>query len=87
MNQNLKIRGTIMIKLSDESKQVLLSSIQEFFLKERDEEISSFQASLFLDFILNNAGVYIYNQAISDAQQLMSQKVEELFSLEKRITN
>ncbi|MDU2065334.1 MAG: DUF2164 domain-containing protein [Sporomusaceae bacterium] len=76
-----------MIKLSDESKQVLLSSIQEFFLKERDEEISSFQASLFLDFILNNAGVYIYNQAISDAQQLMSQKVEELFSLEKRITN
>lgn len=73
------------IKLSKDTKEVLLSSIQKFFLEEYDEEISDFKASAFLNFILNEAGVYIYNQAIFDAYQLMSQKNEELFSLEKRI--
>jgi uncharacterized protein (DUF2164 family) len=73
------------IKLSKDNKEMLLASIQKFFLTERDEEISEFQATIFLDFILNESGVYIYNQAISDAQELMNQKVEELFSLEKQI--
>lgn len=74
------------IQLSKDNQEVLLASIQKFFLTERDEEMSDFQASLFLDFILQEAGVYIYNQAIADAHQLMNQKTEELFSLEKRIT-
>lgn len=74
------------IKLNQNTKKILLSSIQKFFLTERDEEISEFQASIFLDFILNEAGIYIYNQAISDAHELMNQKIEELFSLEKRST-
>lgn len=73
------------IQLSEESKAALIESIQKFFLVHRDEEMSSFQASFFLNFILNEAGVYIYNQAIADAHQLISQKTDELFSLEKRI--
>jgi uncharacterized protein (DUF2164 family) len=73
------------IQLSKENQEVLLASIQKFFFTERDEELSEFQAALFLDFILQEAGVYIYNQAIADAHQLMNQKTEELFSLEKRI--
>ena len=74
------------IELSKETKEAVIDSIQKFFLVHRDEEMSSFQASLFLDFILQEAGVYIYNQAIADAHQLMSQKTEEIFSLEKRIS-
>jgi len=73
------------IELSKETKEAVIDSIQNFFLVNRDEEMSNFQAALFLDFILQEAGVYIYNQAIADAHQLMSQKTEELFSLEKRI--
>lgn len=72
------------IILSAEKKQELLRSIKEFFLKERDEEISDFKASIFLSFIINKAGAVIYNQAIADAQRFMSEKSEELFSLEKR---
>ena len=74
------------IELSKETQEAVIDSIQKFFLVNRDEEMSSFQASLFLDFILQEAGVYIYNQAIADAHQLMSQKTEEIFSLEKRIS-
>ena len=63
-----------------------MKSIQAFFLEELDEEISDFKASRVLDFITKEAGICIYNQALSDAHQLMTQKTEELFSLEKRIT-
>lgn len=72
------------IKLDKEKKEDLIKSIQAFFLQENNEEISDFKASIFLDFILNEAGVYIYNQAISDAYHLMSEKTEDLYSLEKR---
>ena len=75
------------IKLSQEKSEDLIRSIKDFFMKERDEEISDFKASVFLDFIINEAGVFIYNQAITDAHHLMSEKTEELFSLEKRLTN
>lgn len=75
------------IKLSQDAKTDIIRSIQNFFLSERDEKISEFQASIFLDFILNGVGVYIYNQAISDAHELMTPKLEEIFSLEKRISN
>jgi uncharacterized protein (DUF2164 family) len=74
------------IQLSKETNEALIDSIQKFFLVNRDEEMSRFQASLFLDFILAEAGVYIYNQGIADAHQLMNEKTEEIFSLEKRIT-
>lgn len=74
------------IKLNKENKEELIRSIKNFFFKERGEEISDFKASVFLEFIVNEAGVFIYNQAIADAHYLMSEKTEDLFSLEKRLT-
>jgi uncharacterized protein (DUF2164 family) len=74
------------IKLSKENREELIRSIKKIFFKETEEEISDFKASVFLDFILNEAGVFIYNQAIADAHHLMSEKTDDLFSLEKRLT-
>lgn len=73
------------IRLSKENKEDLIKSIKAFFLQERDEDISDFKASIFLEFILSEAGVFIYNQAIADAQHFMFEKTDELFSLEKRL--
>jgi uncharacterized protein (DUF2164 family) len=72
------------IEINKEVKQELLNSIKFFFLRERNEEISDFQASFLLDFILDNIAPYIYNQAITDAHTLMSGKIEDLYGLEKR---
>ena len=74
-----------MINLNRENQLVLLEEIKNFFNKERDEELSDFQSQIYLDFILKTAGVYIYNQAIADAHVLMSDKIEELFALEKTV--
>ncbi|MDR3588906.1 MAG: DUF2164 domain-containing protein [Negativicutes bacterium] len=65
-------------------KQELLNNIKHFFLTERNEDISDFQASFLLDFILDHIAPYIYNQAITDAHTMMSGKIEDLYGLEKR---
>ena len=73
------------IELTPETKKLLLSNLQNYYSAEREEELSEFQAGLLLEFILSDIGVYIYNQAIADAQKLMQQKTDELFTLEKRV--
>lgn len=73
------------IALTPETQKLLLANLQNYYSAEREEELSEFQAGLLLEFILSDIGVYIYNQAIADAQKLMQQKTEELFTLEKRI--
>lgn len=77
---------TEQIELDKVVQQELLCGIRKFFLEERDEEISDFQAANLLDVLLREAGPYIYNQAIADAQALMSLKSEDLFELQKKIS-
>ena len=72
------------IELSKETKQDLINSIKEYFARERDEELSDFQAAAVLDFILETVGPHIYNQAVADAHALMSDRLEDIFGLEKR---
>ncbi len=72
------------IELSKETKQDLLNSIKEYFARERAEELSDFQAAAVLDFILETVGPHIYNQAVADAHALMSDRLEDLYGLEKR---
>jgi uncharacterized protein (DUF2164 family) len=57
--------------------------LQDWFLKEREEEIGGLQAQVLLDFLLLKLGPVIYNQAISDMQAFMQEKVEESFGLLK----
>lgn len=72
------------LEFSKEVSQDLLRSIQEFFLTEREEEISEFQAAKFLEFITVQIAPHIYNQAIKDAHALLSNSIEDLYGLEKR---
>lgn len=72
------------IELGKEVKADLIEGIKSFFSKEKGEEISDFQAEIFLDFLLTNMGPPIYNQAIADAYTLMSERIEDLYGLEKR---
>ena len=73
------------IELTPETKKLLLANLQNYYSAQREEELSEFQAGSLLEFILSDIGIYIYNQAIADAQKLMQQKTEELFTLEKRV--
>lgn len=69
------------IELSAENKKTALIEIKQFFEQERDETLGDLASGIILDFILEKIGPSIYNQAISDTQRYMNEKVEDLFML------
>ena len=70
-------------KLTKETKQQIIFDIQKYFSDERNEEIGNLSAELLLQFIIEKVGPAIYNQGIHDAHSFVSEKIEELYGLEK----
>ncbi|MDO9420119.1 MAG: DUF2164 domain-containing protein [Herminiimonas sp.] len=66
------------IKLTPETEERLISSIQRYFDVNMDDGIGDLKAKLLLDFCVKELGPSIYNQAILDAQSAMQDKVAEL---------
>lgn len=73
------------IELNKSDQQEAIRHIKEFFNEVRDESISDFQATSLLERFLHCIGPSIYNQAIADAHNLLTQKLDDLYGLEKRI--
>lgn len=73
------------LKIPKEQKQQIIDRVQQYFRDERDEEISELAADLLLDFITKQIRPWIYNQAVDDAQALVSQRMaaieEDLYAL------
>lgn len=66
------------IKLSKDTEERLLTSLQRYCAANFDEEIGNLKAQLLLDFCVREIGPSIYNQAVQDAQKVMQEKVGEL---------
>lgn len=66
------------IKLSEETRQRLIKSIQRYFSENMDEPAGDLKAALLLDFFVREIGPSIYNQAILDAQSHLQDKVAEM---------
>lgn len=78
------------IKLSTVEKQKAILLIQDYFAKERDEEIGNLAAEFLLDFFIEDIGAIIYNHAIDDARKYLKMRMEDLeyglYELEKPIS-
>ncbi|NIM49267.1 MAG: DUF2164 family protein [Gemmatimonadales bacterium] len=66
------------IKLSDEAKKQLISSIRRYFVENLEQEIGDLKADLLLDYFLKELGPTVYNKAISDAQAYFQEKTADL---------
>lgn len=73
------------IQLTKEQTKISIEDIKSYFITEKDEELTDLAAALLLDFVLMNIGPHIYNQALNDAHSLMSEKIEDIYGLEKVI--
>lgn len=77
------------ITLNPEQKKVIVEKIKLYFREELDQDIGGFDAEFLLDFFLEEMGGYFYNQGLYDAQQLLSEKLDDLseciFNLEKPV--
>ena len=70
------------IKLTKEKRDDMLSAVKHYFSKERDEEIGDLASNLMLDFIIEELAPEFYNQGVSDSQRYMSDRVEDLLSIQ-----
>ncbi len=66
------------IKLKDARLKTLSEKVQVYFRDEHDDSIGELKASLIIDFFINELGAEIYNQAISDAQGFLQDKLIDL---------
>jgi len=66
------------VKIQDDIKEKLRGSVRRYFDEELDMEIGDLKSELILDFILEEAGPVIYNQAIKDAQAFISDKADDM---------
>ncbi len=66
------------IKLEKETQKQAIDSIQRYFDLNMEERIGNLQATALLDFLLEEIGPSIYNQAVRDAQEQMQLRVQEL---------
>ncbi|MEP1740217.1 MAG: DUF2164 domain-containing protein [Kangiellaceae bacterium] len=64
------------IKFDTQKKTLLIQKLQAYFMKELDFELGQFDSEFLLDFISEELGAYYYNQGLSDAQNLLQQKIE-----------
>lgn len=71
------------IKLSKEKREDMISSIKEYFLNEREEEIGDLSASLLLDFITEKLAPEFYNIGVADSYRYMNERCEDLLSIQK----
>ena len=67
----------ITIELSKQQRADALASMQRYF-EENLEPIGDMPAGLLLNFLLEEVGPAIYNQAIADAQTRLTQRVADL---------
>ena len=66
------------IKLSPATEKRLHGAIQRFVVEEYGESVGELGAGTFLAFCLKELGPAIYNQAISDAQACLQERVTDL---------
>lgn len=66
------------IKLEKETQKQAIDSIQRYFDLNMEERIGNLQAAALLDFLLEEIGPSIYNQAVRDAQERIQMRIQEL---------
>jgi uncharacterized protein (DUF2164 family) len=66
------------IELGKEARAQAVASIERYFLENMEERIGNIQAAALLNFLLEEVGPSIYNQAIADAQERLQMRVDEL---------
>lgn len=70
------------IKLGMEKRNEMLSSIQQYFANERDDELGDLAAAMVLDFFIKELAPEFYNQGVTDSYNYSKDKIEDLLGLQ-----
>jgi len=67
-----------MIELAKDARQRAIASIERYFRDNMDEPIGNVAAGGLLGFFLEEIGPLVYNQAVSDAQERLRVRIDEI---------
>ena len=66
------------IELNREERNQAVASIERYFADELDQRIGNIAAGALLGFFLEEIGPLVYNQAVSQVQERLLERVQEL---------
>lgn len=66
------------IELSKEARKEAIASIERYFQENMEEKIGNIAAAGLLSFFLEEIGPSIYNRAVTDAQERLQARVQDL---------
>ncbi len=66
------------IQLKTDIRKQAIESLQRYFDLNMEDKLGNLQANALLDFLLEEIGPSIYNQAVNDAQNHLQTRVQEL---------
>ncbi|MFT5135073.1 MAG: hypothetical protein ACI9XU_000934 [Arenicella sp.] len=72
------------VEFSNEEKAIIVGKLKKYFDRELDHDITHFEAEFLIDFFSKEVGSYYYNKGLSDAQNLINSKMDDVvYELEK----
>ena len=66
------------IELNRDARQQAIASIERYFSEELDQRIGNIAAGALLGFFLEEIGPLVYNQTVSQLQERLLQRAQEL---------
>jgi len=66
------------IELSKDARKEAIASIERYFKTHMDEPIGNIAAGALLGYFLEELGPLVYNQAVSDVQERLQLRIQEL---------
>jgi uncharacterized protein (DUF2164 family) len=69
--------------VSEDAKRLMMDEVKRYFLDERGEELGDLAALLILEFFSEKLAPHFYNIGVQDAHEFMSQRLEDIFELNK----
>ena len=66
------------VELSKEAKAAAIASIERFFVEQLEQPIGNIAAGSLLNFFLDEIGPTVYNRAVSDVQERLLARIQEL---------
>jgi len=73
------------IALSDDARAQAIASLKQYADENLDDAIGDLKAGLLLDFLLEEIGPSIYNQAIADARAYFEERTADLAAVSYRV--
>jgi len=71
--------------LSNEKREEMTNIIQDYVQREHSEHFGNLEAMLLLDFFIKKLAPSFYNMGVEDSHTYMTDKLDDIFEIEKSI--